>query len=83
MNKEKELANGIYLMLEKKENGFRKDTQAKIIGKLLLEAKEHSITKTLLHLLDLYFKDMAKENQAVIRSNRGVVYETEKEHFGC
>lgn len=78
MNKEKDLANGIYLMLNKKENGFDKDKQAEIIGKLLLEAKSHSITKTILHLLDIYLKDIAKDTQMQIKSNRGIIYDSEK-----
>lgn len=79
MNKEKEIAKGLHLMLERKETGLAKDMQAEIIGKLLLEAKEHSITKTLLHLLDLYFEDIAKGNQIQIRSNRGVIYDTDND----
>lgn len=81
--KEKELANSIYLMLNQEIHNYNKIMQVETIGKLMLEAKKHNITKTLLHLLDLYLQDMAKETQAVIRSNRGVIYETEKEHLGC
>lgn len=80
MNEEKEIANGLYLMLNRKEKGFAQDTQAEIIGKLLLEAKNHSITKTILHLLDLYLKDIAKHTQMQIKSNRGVIYDSDK---GC
>lgn len=76
--KEKEIANGIYLMLNQRA-GFENVLQDEIIGKLMLEAKKHNITKTLLHLLDLYLKDIAKENQEQIRSNKGVIYEAEKD----
>lgn len=77
--KEKELANGIYIMLNQEIHNYNKIMQIETIGKLMLEAKEHNITKTLLHLLDLYLKDIAKENQEQIRSNRGVIYEAEKD----
>lgn len=77
--KEKELANGIYIMLNQEIHNYNKIMQIETIGKLMLEAKEHNITKTLLHLLDLYLKNIAKENQEQIRSNRGVIYEAEKD----
>lgn len=77
--KAKESANSLYWLLNQKEKGHGIAIQAEEIGRTLLEAKEHNIVITLLHLLDLYLENIAKENQAQIRSNRGVIYEAEKD----
>lgn len=77
MNKEKELANGIYIMLENKKNGFTKDMQTETIGKLMLEARKNTITKTLSYLFSLYLKDIARENRNQIKSNKDSISEAE------
>lgn len=63
MNKEKELAKGIYLMLHKdmaSSPAYRVAVLAENIGRLMLVAKRHDIFKMLTILTGEYLDDYKK-----------------------
>lgn len=79
-----ELVNGIYLLLKNAEGktGFDKGAIAENIGRLLIDAKEHDIIKTLFALNNRFIEDYQRELKLRLISNTKT-YQQIEDNFGC